>query len=371
MSRLKFCASILMLFVLASCGKKSRDLLLDTAVSPWAELVNTNDSLDMRKITSLAVDKAGNLYAAGSIYSDVALRYNCVVKWDGGQWIALGGRKAINTIHKINAITTDNDGNVYAAYIATNNKTTVVKWDGKTWTQLGTFSLFDILRVYAIKVDAQKNVYVGGITDVGYKSKVARWDGTSWTDLYGSKGFVDNTYYNFALDFDINGQVQAAAIYFVRRWDGNDWIKLGNDSLATVRGVINCLVADGKGNTYIAGEYINSKGLTYVSYWNGSKWNILGDEKNILNIKKEIYSLFPDDKGNVYVVGAYTNAESNPSAFKWDGNSWSELGGYNSIRIKGELNKIIGDGQGNIYVAINKVNNDTAATVIKYSERSK
>lgn len=81
--------------------------------------------------------------------------------------------------------------------------------------------------------------------------------------------------------------------------------------------------------------------------------------------------MFPDDKGNVYVVGAYTNAESNPSAFKWDGNSWSELGGYNSIRIKGELNKIIGDGQGNIYVAINKVNNDTAATVIKYSEHSK
>lgn len=371
MSRLKFCASILMLFVLASCGKKSRDLLLDTAVSPWAELVNTNDSLAIREISSLAVDKAGNLYAAGSIYADVALRYNCVVKWDGGQWVALGGTKAIYSIHKIRAVTTDNDGNVYTAYIGYNNKTTVVKWDGNSWTQLGTFSLFDILRIYAIKVDADKNVYVGGITDGGYKSKVARWDGTSWTELYGSKGFVDNYYNGFVLDLDKNGQIQAAATDYVRKWDGNDWRKLGGDSVAGVWGPISCLVTDAKGNTYIAGDFIGSKGYCYVSYWNGRKWGVLGDENDILNITTKINSLFLDDKGNIYVVGDYTNLDYNPSAFKWDGNSWSELGGYNSIQIKGELNTIVGDGQGNIYVAVNKVNYDTAATVIKYSERSK
>lgn len=371
MIKLKFCASILMLFVLASCGKKSRELLLDTAVSPWAELVSTNDSFVMREINSLAVDKAGNLYAAGSIFSDVALRYNCVVKWDGGQWVALGGRKAIYSMHNIRAITTDNDGNVYAAYIGSNNKTTVVKWDGNTWTQLGTFSLFDILRVYAIKVDAQKNVYVGGITEVGYKNKVARWDGTSWTELYGSKGFVDNTYNNFALDFDKSGQIQAASIYYVWRWDGNDWLKLGGNSVAAVWGQINCLVTNSRGNTYIAGDYVSSKGRCYVSYWNGKIWRVVGDEDDILSITEEIHSLFPDDNGNVYVVGAYNNPEYNPTAFKWDGNSWSELGGYNSIQIKGETNIIVGDAYGNIYVAINKVNYDTAATVIKYSERSK
>lgn len=140
-------------------------------------------------VKEIAVDASGNVYAGGYFTNSSGNRY--VAKWNGKEWSELG--KNVYTFNSlINTVITDNKGNVYAAGAFYNNSGTigkmyVAKWDGISWSELGgkntsTFNSF----IHKITSDANGNIYAAGYfsNENGY-TYVAKWNGKEWSELGG------------------------------------------------------------------------------------------------------------------------------------------------------------------------------------------
>ena len=116
----------------------------------------------------ITTDKKGNVYAAGSFTNgtnSIFIGKHYVAVWNGNVWSELGGYQKSTFNDQINSITTDSNGNVYAAGYFTNDKGKeyVAKWDGKTWSELGgtNQSTFNGLIMNIIS-DVNDNLYAQG-----------------------------------------------------------------------------------------------------------------------------------------------------------------------------------------------------------------
>jgi hypothetical protein len=73
---------------------------------------------------------------------------------------------------------------------------------------------------------------------------------------------------------------------------------------------------------YIGGSFQGTHGGEHLSFWDGSKWNPLGEPNNtVLNTQF-------DSNGNLYITGTFTAVGGVAANYiaKWDGSSWSSLG---------------------------------------------
>jgi len=120
----------------------------------FGEVEHTYDHIDL-----LAIDGAGNLYAAGAFDTMDGITANNIAKWNGVEWSALGP----GVENFVNAIALDRNGNVYVAGafhivdgLMANH---IAKWDGIEWSTLG--SGLDN-SAYAVVFDNSDTLYVGG-----------------------------------------------------------------------------------------------------------------------------------------------------------------------------------------------------------------
>jgi hypothetical protein len=127
------------------------------------------------------------LYAGGAFLSAGGNFANCIAKWDGTAWSALGsGLDA--TVKALEVI----GGDLYVGGLFTTagggSANRVAVWDGATWGALGSGVDND---VYSMAVDGT-DLYVGGsFTNAGGSSavRVAKWNGAQWSAL--GQGPVD------------------------------------------------------------------------------------------------------------------------------------------------------------------------------------
>ena len=72
---------------------------------------------------------------------------------------------------------TDGDGNWYVA-----------KWNGSAWSELGgtNSSPFNFV-IFSITTDVNGNVYAAGGTNSNNYFYVAKWNGTGWSELGGDR----------------------------------------------------------------------------------------------------------------------------------------------------------------------------------------
>lgn len=300
-------------------------------------------------IYAVTSDKYGKIYAAGTFTSAYGVPANHIAQWDGSVWKPLGkGLRTINGGGNVNALTTDDLGNLYAiglfdtaGEVAANN---IAKWNGDSWSALGTgiqrgendYNYFD-----AIAADHSGKLYVGGTFDSAGgipASRIACWDGTTWNSL--GSGVNDKV---FALAIDDNNNCYVAGwfdsagnivVNHIAKWDGASWHTVGSDTRPQY-GSIQALVFDKKGNLYAGGEFDSIGGIAAanVARWDGKKWNPLGDGiTHVIDFDMDIWGVFAlavDRDGNLYAGGDFDSAGSvhvNQVA-RWDGSSWSTLGG--------------------------------------------
>ena len=189
------------------------------------------------KVSALAVDDAGNLYAGGSFTKSGDDAINYIAKWDGTKWNALG--------------TGMNDA-VYA-----------LKWSGG--------------KLYAGGIFTQ----AGGVAS----KAVAAWDGTQWQTLNGGVERASGTSTVQSIDADSDGKVYIAG-YFSNRmsdnavvnnvavWEGSDWSSLGDGLGASSTQGVNAVWADGK-DVYFTGVFADPVGNPNVklgqALWNDTK----------------------------------------------------------------------------------------------------
>ena len=223
----------------------------------------------------IAIDAIGNVYATVYAIGRYTESYY-VAKWNGTSWAELGtGTNALNANGSIYTIAIDNAGNVYAAGVFTNSNGQyyIAKWNGTNWTQMGTgfAPLPPNVYPYVVTVitDPTGNVYAAGPFTAPGGDYVARWDGTSWTPV-GTGSNAMNAYgriVSIAVDKN-TGYIYASGLIgdpvsgykCVDVWNGTSWGEIGgtdpNNSLGVVVGSI-ILAVDCSGNVYAEGQFLD------------------------------------------------------------------------------------------------------------------
>ncbi|MBU0607038.1 MAG: hypothetical protein KKI08_04090, partial [Armatimonadetes bacterium] len=237
------------------------------------------------RVTTLAVDN-NDVYAARDVVSSVYWSATEVLRWNGSQWVVLGGQFTNNSgggYPEVRALVLDGAGGLYAA---------------------GKFSA------------------VGSTPVAG----VARWDGAQWkavanlgaTQSVSSLAIHEGQIY-LAINW-YNGTSYAS----VARVDGSTAVPLG----PTIIGSINSIAVDGSG-VYACGKVTSMGGTTvnHVARWNGSTWHALGTGLSTANLDQ--CATIAIGSNGLYVAGSFTTAGGVPasSVAQWNGTSWFDLDG--------------------------------------------
>ncbi|MFK8005400.1 MAG: T9SS type A sorting domain-containing protein [Saprospiraceae bacterium] len=244
----------------------------------------------------------------------------------------------------------------------------VFEWDGGNWIQRGEDidGNLEEWSGHEVDIDGSGNrVAVGaiqGVNSAGVSSGIVRvfdWDGTNWNQtgstIEGLGSGLGSDWFGSALSFSADGNTLAigaplnnsngglAGQVRIYKWDGTDWVQLGDDILgdeAHDQFGGNVSLND-EGNMFAAGARgagdsgfgTNFTGHVYVYEWDGSDWikrgsQLLGD------ISGDDFgrSVSLNGSGDILAVGApgYNvvsgNLECTTHIYEWDGNDWLQRG---------------------------------------------
>jgi len=387
--------------------------------SSWSGAGGGISSTGYRVVGNAAnVVVGGNFLTAGNkLVSGIAL-------FDGSNWSPIGTAGQINGVSgTVRALASDGT-NLYAggafSWAGQTNAAFVARWDGTNWLALGG-GIGGSPVINAIAV-SNNNVYVGGsFTSAGGVSaqNIARWDGTNWLALGGGPGGIvasilvrtDGVY---AAGAPLYGSGPNYGIPFCSRWDGTSWQNIANfnpsnsffalhlndpnigmDAVASIgtniyvgghfsitqfdpavgfdpsTNCLNILRSDGATfwivgtgvnsnvvamavldtNLYVAGLFTNAGGVTAakIAQWNGIYWTNVGGGL----VGGGVINALAVVGGNLYAGGTFTNmggVGANHVA-KWDGTNWSALGNgttYPGLNNTGPVLGLAGSGN-NLY----------------------
>jgi|GEM_PF-790024 len=296
---------------------------------------------------------SGNLIVGGSFTAAGSTLINYIARWDGTSWSSLGA--GVNG--PVLALALDGSGNVYAGGAFTQAggaaASNIAKWNGTSWSSLGSGASST---VRALAVDGSGNVYAGGdFTNAGGSivNRIAKWNGSSWSSLGTgtANGIAGGSVYALVVDganVYAGGtftQAGGATATRLAKWNGASWSSLGIGTANGVNNTVRALAADGAGNVYAGGDFLQAGGITAnrLARWNGSGWSSLAT-----NFDSRVCALTLDGSGNMYVGGEFTYAGATVSSAniaKWNGSSWSGLG----TGMNGAVNAIVVDGSGVVH----------------------
>ncbi|MBU6401995.1 MAG: hypothetical protein KGS61_16890, partial [Verrucomicrobia bacterium] len=277
-------------------------------------------------VRALACARDGSLYVGGQFDRAGGVFTPNAARWDGTNWLALGGGIGGGVSPAVYAVAAADDGQVYfggtftsAGGVPVNN---IAAWDGAHWHNLGegisatTFPGGALVKTIAVSAN---DVYVGGQFDhVGNvpANCVARWDGQQWSALGDGVAFPGFSPAVDALavrgsdvfvggDFSTAGNVSADHI---ARWNGQVWSALGSGSDSTVQ----ALAVLG-GNLFAAGNFnqIGGQNIIGLAQWDGAAWSALGSG---LGGQTPYASLLAASGRNLFVIGRFASAGGKPAA---------------------------------------------------------
>ncbi len=343
----------------------------------WFELGTGDRALKANQpILTLCSDSCGNIYAAGS-FNDTHTGFGkyYVARWDAmlHYWSQVGiGSNALNANDMISSICIDKYGNVYAAGSFTEDSTSssgymyVAKWDGTIWSELGTG--INALKAHgpinSICVDDSGNVYAAGNFRNSYgESYVAKWNGAHWNELAGLHAnlFINSICVDHSLNIYAAGTFSDTGGHkYVAKWANSlsAWTELGSgfDSVGTIIDIA-AVIVDSMNNVFAAvnfGHVYTSITRSNVFAWDGTSWSMAGGVANALNANNNIFTLEGGDNNFIYAAGQFTNSVNRQYVAKYDKASklWSELGmTSNSLDANSVVIALCTDKYNNVFAA--------------------
>ena len=254
----------------------------------WVSMPGTNG-----KVSALAFDKSGKLYAGGVFDSAGNVRVNHIACWDGSTWNALG----FGTNGTVLSLAVDNSGNLYvggsfdtAGGVRANH---IARWNGSSWNAVGSGTNDNLT---ALAVDDSGHLYSSWWLDTTGNSivnHIVRWNGSAWSAL-GSG--IEGTIY--ALVVDHSGQIYVCNDFLIFKWNGLKWETLGG---VDMNSDIFTLIVDKSNNLYAGG--MNGISGKFINKWNGAAWSTVDFGINS-NSNWYVSKLAVDDSGNFYVETA-------------------------------------------------------------------
>ncbi|MHC1724857.1 MAG: hypothetical protein AB9866_02340 [Syntrophobacteraceae bacterium] len=327
----------------------------------WSALGSGMSSLYHTTVYALALDGNGILFAGGRFSSAGGVEANCIARWNGWAWSALGSGVAsyYDTYTSVQSLYVDGSGNLYAGgefgYAGGVEANSLAIWNGSAWSTLGSGMVCNQPSyVAAILIDGNGVLYAGGMfnaVDGVVANNIARWSENVWSALGAGKGISSSSprLVVSALAVDGNANLYAGGSFSaagtikvnnIAKWDGTSWSTLSSG----INGMVGALVSDKNGNLYAGGGFTNAGGLAArnIAKWNGREWSALGSGMN-----RPVLALVEDGNGNLYAGGDFTSAggiKANCIA-KWNGSEWSALG----KGPDGSVHALAVDGSGNLY----------------------
>ena len=215
----------------------------------------------------------------------------------------------------------DDAGSVYFAYVdvAYSNRIAVTKYDGANWKNIGAPGFpRDLGSAHGLSyvLDDQGNQYVAfyaynpfnsGRVDSGAHAVVMKFDGNDWVTVgepYFSEGYVNQ----ISLAVDSKGIPYVAFCdgahsekATVMRFVDNKWTVVGKSAFSDGRVYHINIVVDSNGVPYVAySDYANDKKAT-VMFFDGNEWKPLGDKSISKGEAKEV-KLLIDKQDRLYVA---------------------------------------------------------------------
>jgi hypothetical protein len=291
---------------------------------------------------SMTEDAAGGLYT--EILTDSSQGSStAIIRWDGDKWEDFTGNfkglvdavqpGRVSSNIPVTSLAVDREGNLYAAgtfnYQGPGQATEtpmgyVAKWNGETWTLLG--SGFDNANLFALAASANGEVYVSGeqpLTAEGKSGIIAKWDGAGWTQIGPQSPDI---ILKLALDrtggLYVAGQKQAGGA-FVDYWDGKHWTSIASQFEGDAPAIFD-LAVDPNEDLCIGGSFesVNVIPASNIACWDGDSWHALGS-----GVNERVEGIASDSSGNLYAVGFFTEAGGLPvdHVARWDGHQWHSL----------------------------------------------
>jgi trimeric autotransporter adhesin len=333
-----------------------------------------------RSVAALVIDGQGNLIAGGEFDTAGGLVAHCVAKWDGNKWDSTGMPVLTSgETPRVSSLAIDKYGNLYAGGFFTVNGTSlshnIVHWNGNAWIQLGSGigSNSGAVKtdIKALAIDREGRLYAGGrfnyVQGDTLAKNIAMWDGTRWASV--AHGFMEPFSYDkcvASLAFDDTGRLYAGGCFKkvqgktannIARWTGAEWNALGVGIAGPVNDTVLAIVPDRKGNVYCGGTFRGG-----IAKWDGAKWDTPGG-----GINGSVSALCMDSGGNVYAAGLFDSAGTHraKNIAKWDGAEWS---GLDLGLSPGPVCALVCDARGNVYAggAITKAGRASALCVAKW-----
>jgi len=340
-------------------------LALSTTSTPsWLPTFGSKPHTD-NSVTTFAVFDDGTgpaLYAGGPFTIAGGLEVNCVARWDGTYWSALGGGIGQEDFVNVASLAVFDDGTGPALYVGgyfneagDASAHSIARWDGTTWSALGD-GIDGVLfqpTVYALEAfddGSGPALYAGGFfsTAGGVASEgIARWDGSTWSSVGGGvNAFAYVTSFEVFDDgngpalyagggFSLAGGVPASNI---ARWDGVGWSALGSGTDAPVLAL--AVHDDGTGPAlHVGGSFSAAGGLpaAAIAAWDGLGWaslssSIAGGYPDYV----DALAVFDDGDGPaLHAGGAFTtlDGQSLEHIARWNGVTWTHLASGTSCYV--------------------------------------
>ena len=291
--------------------------------------------------------------------------------------------------HAGNSVALNSDGTIIAVGaqdhdngLDTNEGTArVYEWNGSNWNMLGAEGDLDgesedkAGRSVALSSDGT-TVVVGANQHNSWRgtARVYKWNGSNW-NMLGTEGELEGQlgdYAGWSVALSSDGTIVAVGAHYhddgsnanegtarVYKWNGSNWNMLGEEGdldgkAGNEAGYSVALSSDGTivavgAQGYDKGSGQTNEGTARVYKWDGSIWNMLGEEGDLDGSAGDRagYSVALSSNGTIVAVGTAlydkgsgeTN-EGTARVYEWNGSNWNMLG------TEGELEGKAGDTAG-------------------------
>jgi hypothetical protein len=352
----------------------------------WVQVSGTLDVnlADDATFPSLDLDSTGKPTVAWQEFDGSTI--NAYVKrWDGSNWIAVGGAVDHNLANSAYEpqLVLDANNKPIVTWSESNGNIYVKRWNGTKWVRLGgalDITVADFSAFPSIDVAASGNPVVAWQECVNscstYNVYVKEWNGTSWLQVGGA---LDTTLSRNAENpvIAVNSAGKPTVLWreglgfsdydlYAKQWTGTTWKPLGAvlDITPSSNVLYPALTLDANANPAIIWqENDGSSDTLYVKRWLTNAWQPYGDT---LDVNNSSYSaLLPSlalTNSNLPVVAwyEYLGSEETVYAKYWNGQQWLR---YTTVAFSGRRPSLALTSTNLPYVAFSKRNIDLSYSI--------
>ncbi len=315
----------------ATAGGNAANCIAKWNGSRWSALGSglSNGPINLGTCVYALAISSNVLYAGGNFTTAGGNPANYIAVWDGSRWSEVS-RGVDDWVYALAVAGSDLYAGGRFLYAGATPVSCITKLHGGSWKALSYGMSWGVYtKVCALAVSGN-DVYAGGsFNQAGttLANSIAKWDGSSWTNLTSGVGSVSALALS-GTNLYVGGDFGGAGGYVaqgIAKWDGSHWSVLG----CGLNDYVKALAVSGS-NVYVGGYFTWAGGIAAnrVAKWDGRSWSALGSGMGDWEWGVGSVDVLAVSGNYVYASGLFTNAGGSPATniAKWDGNGWTPLG---------------------------------------------